>query len=112
MNMCLMKLFTLILICCTYHKIVIGNMTINTEIEIAKTSTDTISLVVSAVELIINNKIVSSLLKVLGPVGLAIGIVGDIVGLLNQKPDVSDLLREQTEFINECFTAMSNQVIF
>ena len=80
--------------------------------KIAQTALNTFELILKGVERLSKNRLAASITNSLGPVGAVIGIVGAIMEVLKEEPDIKDYFAEQTAFINESFIAMSNQVIF
>ena len=79
--------------------------------KIAQTALNSFEIIMKQVERFSKNRLVASITNSLGPVGGIIGIVGDIMEVLKEEPDIKDYFAEQTAFINESFIAMSNQVI-
>ena len=78
----------------------------------AQTASNTFEIIMKQVERFSKNRIVAAIKSSLGPVDTIIGIVGDIMKVLKEEPDIKDYFAEQTAFINESFIAMTNQVIF
>lgn len=85
---------------------------VNTGLAVSEVTVNSAQLLLKGVQSIVRSKLLKVMSSFLGPAGAVIGVIGDVMGLFEDKaPEIEQLFAAQTAFISESFIAMSNQVV-